>query len=80
MYLRRPFLESFWFDFSTALPFTWLELVLYIEECTNRSCVVAVCCSVLQCVVAVLSSVSQCVVIDFSNGTPSYMARTRSVH
>jgi hypothetical protein len=35
MYIRRTFFESFAFDFLTALPFTWLELVLYAAECSQ---------------------------------------------
>ena len=35
MYFRRPFLESFLFDLLTSVPFSWLELVLWLNQCKN---------------------------------------------
>jgi hypothetical protein len=33
MYFRRPWLDGFAFDVITSVPFSWLELVLWLRQC-----------------------------------------------
>ena len=35
MYMRRPGVESIYFDMITSIPFTWAEFVIYLKECVN---------------------------------------------
>ncbi len=37
MYCRRPFLESFAFDFLTSMPLGWLELIIWLRQCDGSN-------------------------------------------